>query len=115
MEGAVLRTPSPLASTGTSGSVGPGSVFFPQSCQDCQAWGQCQAGGSCSGAIILGSPIFSVAGVRRGGGGGGEKSLNGREAPIRDTKNLLGGSPARRSPRATGAGWGCAGVSAAGV
>lgn len=29
MEGAVLRTPSPLASTGTSGSVGPGLSVLP--------------------------------------------------------------------------------------
>ena len=44
-------------------ALGPG--FFPQSGQDCKAWGQCQASGRRSGATVLGSPIS--LGQRSGG------------------------------------------------
>lgn len=87
------QAPSPLPNT--SGSVGSGPGFFPQGCQDREAWGQRQAGSSHRGATVLGSGRGGPASLGQGSSGVGEKVGRGALGTARPMSAGRGGARAR--------------------
>lgn len=77
-----------LPSTDASGSVGPGPRVLPSKQPGLQGLGAVPGRRPPQWCNRFGKPYFSGAEVRGSGGGGGQKSLKGSEAPIKDTNDL---------------------------